>query len=198
MLMRTINNIKCFQMKKMKFLISLFAVSLLMVSCEEEAWENGDPAMEHVYYFGFEDWGRNNNQVVFTVKEGETLAVPVQFHSERVRSYDVVVYYYAAYSEGGAVRGVDYEIVSEGGTVLNPNANGAFEMQWPKAEKGVKNIYVKVLNGSAPDLVLWTFDPLAEVPISNQDVSSTVNSKTNDYEVRAFSQNHRVTIDFED
>lgn len=185
-------------MKKMKFIISLFAMALLMASCEEEAWENGDPAMEHVYYFGFEDWGANNNQVKFTLKQGETLAVPVQFHSERIRNYDVVVYYYAAIAEGGAVRGTDYEIVSETGTVLNPNGNGAFEMIWPKAEKGVKHIYVKALNGSAPDLMLWTFDPLAEVPISNQDVSSTVNNKTTDYEVRAFSQNHRVSVLFED
>jgi len=190
-------NYNIMHMKNIKLFFVFLTISFCMAGCEDDAWGNGDPAMEHVYYFGFEDWGSNNNQVKFSVVEGEILSIPVQFHSERSRTYDVVVFYYAASTEGGPVRGTDYQIVDENGTELSPNANGAFQMVWPKAEKGVKNIYVKALNGDAPDLVVWTFDPNSEIPISNQDVASTVNNKTGDYEVRAFSQNHRVTVEFE-
>lgn len=173
------------------FLILIAFSTLFLYSCQEEPWDEGDPAMEHIYYFGFEDWGKLKNDVKFTLPKGETLAVPVQFHSERVRSYDVTTFYYVA---GTAVRGVDYQVVDASGTVLNPDANGAFSLQWPQAVKGVQNIYVKALNGSNGSFTLQTFNPNAEVPISNTDPASATNNKTNDYEVRAFSQNYKVSI----
>lgn len=173
------------------FLMLIVFTALFFNSCQEEPWNEGDPAMEHIYYFGFEDWGKLKNDVKFTVVQGETLAVPVQFHSEQVRSYDVTTFYYVA---GTAVRGADYQIVDANGTALNPDANGAFSLVWPQAVKGVQTIYVKALNGSTGNFLLQTFDPNAEVPISNTDPTSATNNKTNDYEVRAFSQNHKVSI----
>ncbi len=177
-------------MKRIIF-ICIALVSAVLMSCDDDAWSEGDPAMEHVYYFGFENWGTLKNDVKYTVNRGETLAIPVQFHSERVRTYDVTVFYYVV---GTAVRGTDYQIVDENGAVLQPDDKGAFSMLWPKAVKGVKNIYVKALNGSAGTFTLQTFNPNAEKPITNADVTSTVNNVTADYEVRAFSQNYKVAI----
>lgn len=177
-------------MKKI-MIILLALVPFFFAGCEGEDWSDGDPALEHVYYFGFEDWGKYKNDVKFTVNRGEMLAIPVQFHSERVRSYDVVAFYYVA---GDAQRGTDYQIVDENGSVLTPDSNGAFTMVWPQAVKSVKNIYVKALNGSVGNFLVQTFDPNAAVPISNTDVSTTINNATEDYEVRAFSQNYKVTV----
>jgi hypothetical protein len=177
-------------MKKLLF-IFIALVSAILFSCEKETWSEGDPAMEHVYYYGFENWGTYKNDLKFTVNRGATLLVPVQFHSERVRAYDVTTYYYVA---GTAVRGTDYQIVDESGSVLQPDANGAFAMNWPEAVKGVKNIYVKALNGAAGTFTLLTYNPNAEIPISNTDVSTTTNNLTEDYEVRAFSQNYKVAV----
>lgn len=173
------------------FLMLIAFMALFFNSCQEEPWSEGDPAMEHVYYFGFEDWGKLKNDVKFSIAKGETLAVPVQFHSERVRNYDVTTFYYVA---GTSVRGVDYQIVDANGAALEPDANGAFSLMWPKAVKGVQNIYVKALNGSTGSFTLQTFNPNAEVPISNTDPTSATNNKTSDYEVRAFSQNYKVSI----
>lgn len=178
-------------MKNLRILLGLLVLTGLFYSCDKDPWENGDPALENVFYVGFQDWGAMNNTVKYAVDQGKTIEVPVQFHSEQVRGFDVVSYYYV---DGLAVRGTDYEIVDEKGTVLTPDSNGAFKLVWLKAEKGVKNIYVKALNGSVGDLILRTNDPNAEVPISNQDISSTTNNLTSNYEVRAFSQNHRVTV----
>lgn len=183
--------LKKIDMKNLRIFFTLLIVASLLGSCEKDTWSNGDPELENVYYFGFEDWKDFKNSVKFVVNQGETIEVPVQFHSEQVKNYDVVTYYYVA---GAAVRGTDYEILNEVGTVLIPNGDGAFEMIWPKAIKGVKNIYVKALNGSLGEFTLWTFNPNAETPISNQDVSTTTNNLTSNYEVRAFSQNHRVTV----
>ncbi|MFT3740123.1 MAG: hypothetical protein QM786_15330 [Breznakibacter sp.] len=175
-----------------KILIAFLTVSAIVFSgCGKDEWSDGDPAYEHIYYFGFENWGTFKNDVKFDVVRENTIGIPVQFHSERVRDYDVVAYYYVA---GTAVRGTDYQIVDESGNVLSPDANGAFSMVWPNAVKGVKDIYVKALNGATGTFLVQTFDPNAAVPISNTDVSSTTNNKTEEYEVRAFSQNYKVTV----
>lgn len=177
-------------MKKL-FILTIIAISLLFASCEKEEWRNGDPAMENVYYIGFENWGNLQNNVNYNVARGQTIGIPVQFHSEQVKKYDVETFYYVA---GAAIRGTDYEIVDENGSVLSPDANGAFKIVWPKAVKGVKKVYVKALNGSTGSFMVQTFNPNAEVPITNANVNSTIVNKTNQYEVRAFSQNHRVRV----
>jgi hypothetical protein len=166
------------------------------VSCDNDEWSNGDPAMEHVYYFGFENWGNssssfNNNRVEYTVEQGKTVEIPVQFHSERVRSYDVVVYYYVSTEASDLKRGVDYQIVDDKGAVIELDANGAFSISFPQAKKGVKNIYVKALTAGTGSFNVLTFDPAAG-EISHPD--NIINSQTNDYEVRAFTRNYKVKV----
>lgn len=186
-------------MKKI-FALLLATVCIAFASCSDDEWGNGDPAMEHIYYFGFENWGQtsgefNNNKVVYKVKQGESLQVPVQFHSERIRKYDVTVYYYVSSEGADLKRGTDYEIVDESGTVLSPDADGSFKMVFPKAEKGVRNIYVKTLPaGKKGSFNLLTFDPKAG-EIAHPD--NITNSETKDYEVRAFTRNYKVKVTVE-
>lgn len=176
-------------MKKIILILTVFTLGFTFTNCsDDDKWGDGEPSMEHVYYIGFQDWGKLKNDVVFNVKAGNTQAIPVQFHSERVRSYDVVTYYYTS---GTPVSGVDFLVVDESGNVLQPDANGAYKIDWPKAVKGIKNIYVKALKVSAKPLIVSTFKPDAG-EISHPD--NITNSKANDYEVRAFSQNYKVTV----
>jgi hypothetical protein len=181
----------------MKYIFNVLMVVICcaFVSCDNDEWSNGDPAMEHVYYFGFENWGDknsfNNNKVEYTVEQGNTVEIPVQFHSECVRSYDVVVYYYVSTGTSDLKRGINYQIVDDNGTVIEPDANGAFSMSFPQAKKGVKNIYVKALTAGAGSFNVLTFDPTAG-EISHPD--NIINSQTKDYEVRAFTKNYKVKV----
>lgn len=182
-------------MKKI-FAFLLLAICFSFTACDSDEWGNGDPAMEHIYYFGFENWGQttgdfNNNKVEYKVKQGETVKVPVQFHSERTRSYDVTVYYYISSADTLNI-GRDYEIVDSSGTTLTPDADGGFKMEFPKAEKGVKGIYVKTLSsGKKGAFSLYTFNPTSG-EISHPD--NNTNSQTKDYEVRAFTRNYKVKV----
>jgi len=182
----------------MKYIYRLLVAVMCctFVSCDNDEWGNGDPAMEHIYYFGFENWGDtdknfNNNKIEYSVDQGKTVEIPVQFHSERVRSYDVVVYYYVSTGASDLKRGVNYQIVDDKGAVLEPDANGAFSMSFPRAEKGVKNIYVKALTAGAGSFNVLTFDPAAGA-IEHPD--NITNSQTKDYEVRAFTRNYKVKV----
>lgn len=111
-----------------------------------------------------------------------------------MRSYDVVTYYYVT---NELQRGVDFEVVDANGQVLQPDANGALSLTWPKAKKGVQSVYIKALNGAKGSFKLQTFDPNSTVTLSNQDVSSTIQNKTDDYEVRVFTQNYRAKINIQ-
>ncbi len=177
-------------MKKIIYL--LFAISCIFIGCDNDEWSDGDPSMEHVYYVGFQQWtARFDNSAKYDINRTDTVGIPIQFYSERVRSYDVTTYYYVS---GSLIRGVDYEVVDQNKTVLNPNENGAFSLIWPKAVKGIQRVYIKALNSSTGSFTVLTFDPNSAVPISSSDVSTTTNNKTQDYEVRAFSQNYKVTV----
>ncbi|MBD5068447.1 MAG: hypothetical protein HDT51_03760 [Alistipes sp.] len=208
-------------MKLLKYILPALACAFAATACNDD-WGNDNSAMEHVYYYGPEVWGYddikigNNNVVHYEVAQGETVAVPMQFWCEFVRKYDVATYYYVAPKPAGEkyypnatataavaydgpelVCGTDYEVVDAQGNKLEPNADGAYEMLWPNAKKGVQNIYIKALNGQKGSFNLQTFDPASDVELTNQDVETTIQHKTSDYEVRIFTQNYRVTVTIE-
>jgi len=157
----------------------------------------------------------NNNVVFYDVEQGATVAVPMQFWCEFTRDYNVVTYYWVAPKPAGEkyvkelktyskddlidyngpelVCGVDYEVVDENGNKLTPNADGAYEMIWPNAIKGVQNIYIKALNGQKGTFNILTCSPDATTP-SSSDVSTTYQHTTDQYSLRIFSQNYRVAI----
>ncbi len=180
-------------------LIVLFCV-LGLSSCGNDDWDY-DKSLENVYFFGPQVWGYddtkkgNNNVVFYDIEQGGTAIVPMQLWCEFYRSYDVVTYYYLT-SETLAL-GVDYNVVDENGSVITPDALGAYNFIWKNAVKGVKNVYVKSLPGGGIGTVtLQTAAPNAPIPVNN-DLSTTLQSKTADYEVRIFSQNYKVAINIQ-
>lgn len=165
-------------------------------SNDHEEWENGDPALAHVYYYCFEKWGGipTGNDVTYSVNQGKTIAVPTQFYSSFTRKYSPEVYYYTSVvpEKEILVRGTDYEVVDESGNSLTPDASGAYKMVWPNAMKGVQNIYIKALNGKKGSFRILTFSPDKKIDVT--DVSTTSIIKTGEYEVRAISDNYYVTV----
>lgn len=179
-------------------LISVFAISCLLAACsnDHDEWENGDPAMAHIYYYCFEQWGGipGGNDISYSVKQGETIAIPTQFYSSFTRKYSPEVYYYTSPNPKAEelVCGTDYVVVDKEGNTLTPDASGAYTMTWPNAKKGVQNIYIKTLNGKKGSFRVLTFDPTKKMDVT--DVSTTSIIKTDEYEVRAFSENYFVTV----
>lgn len=177
--------------------IIMALVCCTLASCDKEEWSNNNSEMVNVFYVGFENWGKttaefNKNAVVYSVKSGDTAKIPIQFWSEQYRTWNVETFFYTA---GTLVNGTDYQIVDDKGNVVTPVSPGKYSMIWNNAVKGVKNVYVKILKSNAnKTFLLQTFDPAASTPISPQDVATTIHNKTNDYEVRAFSTNYKVTI----
>lgn len=179
-------------------LISVFAISCLLAACsnDHDEWENGDPAMAHIYYYCFEQWGGipGGNDISYSVTQGETIAIPTQFYSSFTRTYSPEVYYYTSPNPKAEelVCGTDYVVVDKDGNTLTPDASGAYTMTWPNAKKGVQNIYIKTLNGKKGSFRVLTFDPAKKMDVT--DVSTTSIIKTTEYEVRAFSENYFVTV----
>lgn len=187
-------------------LICILTMGYLLAGCsnDHDEWEDGDPALAHVYYYCFEKWGGipSGNDVTYPVKQGETIAIPTQFMSAFTRNYSPEVYYYSAprlpeedeiLSEDDILNcGTDYVVVDKDGNTLTPDASGAYKMMWPNAKKGVQNIYIKTLNGKKGSFRVLTFDPTKKIDVT--DVSTTSIIKTDEYEVRAISDNYFVTV----
>lgn len=179
-------------------LLCAFGLCCILAGCSNahEEWEDGDPAMAHIYYYCFAEWGSipGGNDIIYSVEQGETLAVPTQFYSSFIRPYNPEVYYYTSPvpNQEELVCGTDYIVVDKDGNALTPDASGAYTMIWPKAEKAVQNIYIKALNAKKGALRVLTFSPDKKMDVT--DVSTTSIIKTAEYEVRAFSENYFVTV----
>lgn len=187
-------------------LICILTIGCLFTGCsnDHDEWEDGDPDLAHVYYYCFEKWGGipGGNDISYSVKQGETIAIPTQFYSSFTRKYSPEVYYYSAprlpkkdeiLTEDDMLNyGTDYLVVDKDGNTLTPDAAGAYKMVWPNAEKGVQNIYIKTLNGKKGSFRVLTFAPDKKMDVT--DVSTTSIIKTNEYEVRAISENYFVTV----
>ena len=174
-------------------------------SCSDDAWGNDNPETENVFYFGFQDWGRLNNGVAYTVNQGETLDIPVQFWCAGSRSFDAEAFYYV---DTNLTLGTDYQIVDANGNALQQDAKGAFTMKWQLTGSDdtdnhrIQSIYFKALNGTKGDVTVSTFDPKdvdadGKVKISNgstDGVIYTPNNINSQYEVHCFTQNYKVKV----
>lgn len=188
----------------MRNLIMLLATTIalgsLTTGCQDDDWGNDNPEMEHIYYYGLGNVKYpGGNELQYNVQQGETIAVPTYFFSAYKRSYSPVVTYYTSpvpqnksNTEAQLVLGVDYQVVDANGTVLSPDANKGYSMTWPNAVQGTQNVYIKALNGQKGKIRVLTFDPSKTIDAT--DVSSTVIVTTDEYEVRAFSENYYVTV----
>jgi hypothetical protein len=188
-----------------------------MASCEKDnIWGDGLPEMEHVYYIGFYKtnvntdalnyeiaadgsarWRINTGTWMNTGEVNVTSPIPFQFHSERVRSYDAVNYFWVTNNSTPALTaGTDYSVVNESGDVIAPDAQGRYSIIWPQAKKEIRNIKIKRLSSAKGSLKINVLDPSKGTPNAS-DISTTVNNHTNDYEVRGFTFDYnKITVTF--
>lgn len=196
-------------MKKIIYQIAcvlcIMTFGLSQSSCSDDAWGNDNPETENVFYFGFQDWGRLNNGVAYTVNQGETLDIPVQFWCAGSRSFDAEAFYYV---DSNLTLGIDYQIIDANGNALQQDAKGAFTMKWQLTGSDdtdnhrIQSIYFKALNGAKGDVTVSTFDPKdvdadGKVKISNgstDGVIYTPNNINSQYEVHCFTQNYKVKV----
>ena len=196
-------------MKKIYHIIACALCTMIMgmslSSCSDDAWGNDNPETENVFYFGFEDWGRLNNGVGYTVAQGQTVEIPVQFWCAGARTFDAEAFYYV---DSSLTLGTDFLIVDADGHQLQQDAKGAFAMTWQLTgtdttnNHRVQHIYLKALNGAKGDVTITTFDPKdvdadGKVRISNgstDGVIYTPNNINSQYEVHCFTQNYKVKV----
>ena len=180
-------------------LFFLLCGGMMLTSCEEDEWGNDNAEKMNEFFFGFQNWGTLKNDVVFTVNQGSTVEIPVQFWCSGTRSFDAEAFYYV---DSSLALGTDYQIVDANGSPISQNAKGAFVMNWDLRSADatnnhrVQNIYLKALNGAKGDVTVMTFDPkdvddAGKIKISN---AYTPNNITSQYEVHAFTQNYKVKV----
>lgn len=203
-------------MKKLMIFLMSVVVCGLFTACGDDEWGNNNPAMEHIYYYGLANVNfPGGNELIYNVKQGEIVAIPTHFWSAYKRSYSPVVAYYTTVGGrkitkeekdkdnpvpvpfGDLVCGTDYQVVDKDGNTLTPDANGGYSMTWPNAVQGTQYIYIKALNGNKGRFTVLTFDPAKEKNLSQNDVNTTTIVKTNEYEVRAFTENYFVSVNIE-
>ncbi|MBR0117924.1 MAG: hypothetical protein IJM04_11695 [Prevotella sp.] len=186
-------------MTRLMGLLFLSTLCISLASCDDDEWGNDNEAQRNTFFFGFQDWGNLKNNVTYSVTQGNTVEIPVQFWCAGTRNFDAEAFYYV---DSQLAYGTDYQIVDASGNALQPGGNGAFTMNWnltaPDATNNhrVQNIYFKALNGSKGDVTVLTFNPndkdeKGAVRISN---SYTPNNLTSQYEVHAFTQNYKVKV----
>ena len=204
-------------MKKIIYAFAIITALFCMTSCEDDAWTT-DPELEHLYYVGFYKTGVFSDQLNYEVAangtarwrinsgswnvtgtDGTSSDIPFQFHSERVRSYNPVTYFFVSNSgSSDLVAGTDYAVYDATGNAL-ALTDGKYAITWPQAVKGVQNIRVKRLTSKTGVLKVNTLDPSKGTPSTKEEDyrESTLNSKTNEYEVRGLTHDfNKVTVTF--
>ncbi|MDR2148102.1 MAG: hypothetical protein LBE91_16780 [Tannerella sp.] len=207
-------------MKKILFIMATI-VAFVLAGCESHnIWDDGPPEMEHVYYVCFHKtniqtdflsyevaqngnarwrFGANATAGTWTTTDEQWVAtVPFQFHSERVRTYNTVIYFWITNDGTSALTaGTDYTVTLENGSALTPDANGAYSLTWAQTKKGIQNVKIK-RSATSPNGVLKVnvLNPANGTPNAS-DLSTTVNNQTAEYEVRGFTMDYnKTTITF--
>lgn len=203
-------------MKKIVYMC-MAAVLLCITGCEKDnIWGDGLPEMEHVYYIGFyktnvfsdalnyeiaadgaAQWRIGTGTWTPTSEINVSSPIPLEFHSERIRSYNPVTYFWVTNNGASALKaGTDYTVVAESGEAIAPDAQGAYSLTWAQAKKGVQNVKIKRLSQTTGVLKVNTLDPAKGTPNAS-DIPTTVNNHTNDYEIRGLTFDFdKVTVTF--
>lgn len=159
-------------MKSLKYITLAILAVTLIASCEKKDYPLGLSEYDHHYYAAY--LPNNNTQVNVQRTQATPLKFPVQFYSSFTRSYDAVAHYTINTTgiANPAVVGVDFNIVDKDGNVINP-VDGKYSFTFPRAEKAVDTIYVKLLNNPAPG--------------TRKMEVNIIENKTNEYYVDIFS-----------
>jgi len=136
-------------MRSLRYIQAFTALAffVLLAACEKRDYnKDGLDAYAHHYYIGYIP---NNNTGVSVQRTAAIQKFPVQFYSAYTREYDAVAFYGISTTgiSNPAVLGQDFNIVDKNGNVLTP-VNGKFSFTFPKAQRAMDTIYVKLLNSS--------------------------------------------------
>ena len=190
-------------------MLTLVGGMLTLVSCSDDEWGNDNPEYKNVFIVAFNDWGpKSNNDMTYSVTQGSQVEVPVRLWCEGMRSFNADAFLYV---DSSLQLGTDYQITDANGSVLQPDANGAYVLTWDLISTDltdnhrVQNVKVKALNGKKGNVTLMTFDPkdvdeAGKLRISNggtkdDDTQYYVpNNKTDQYEVRCITVNYKVVV----
>ncbi len=190
-------------------MLTLVGGMLTLVSCSDDEWGNDNPEYKNVFIVAFNDWGpKSNNDMTYSVTQGSQVEVPVRLWCEGTRSFNADAFLYV---DSSLQLGTDYQITDANGSVLQPDANGAYVLTWDLISTDltdnhrVQNVKVKALNGKKGNVTLMTFDPkdvdeAGKLRISNggtkdDDTQYYVpNNKTDQYEVRCITVNYKVVV----
>ena len=134
-----------------------------------------------------------------------TCPIQLRFISERVRKYDAVSYHWIENRSGVLTAGVDYQVLTENGTQLTPNAQGAYSITWPEAKKGQQSIKIRRLTSATGELRVMTLDRTRFAPDpavwTNPDraqLDHFINHETSEYMVKGLwhDYNYPVLVTF--
>jgi hypothetical protein len=137
---------------------------------------------------------------IYSEEKNVTCPIDVRFISERVRSYDVVTYFWVETRSGNLAAGKDFSVMTATGATLTPNAEGAYSLTWPQAVKGEQSLKIKRLTSAVGEIRLVMLDrsrikfTATDTPDRNDLDVSLLNNKTNDYTVRGFWHDYRYPV----
>lgn len=204
-------------MKRIRFICAIAFVSLATGCEKDNVWGDGLPEMEHVYYIGFHKtnvyndalnyeiaadgsarWRINAGAWTNTDEKNVSGHVPLQFHSERIRSYDAVTNFWVSNDAGSnLVAGTDFSVADADGTAIAPSAAGRYSLTWYQTKKGIRSIKIKRLSRATGVLKVNVLDPASGVPDASKPEETTINNATSEYQVRGFSFDfNKVTVTF--
>lgn len=204
-------------MKKIIYLLTSVLILFSTSGCGDDDWTT-DPALEHLYYVGFYKagvfsdalnyeiatngtarWRVNNSEWEVTGTDNLSSNIPLQLHSERIRSYNAITYFWVSNAESSSLSaGSDYIVIDGSGKELSLT-DGKYSLTWPETKKGIQNVQIKRLSTSTGVLKINTLDPSKGTPSTNEEDyrESTLNNKTNEYEVRGLTHDfNKVTVTF--
>lgn len=201
-------------MKKIFYFFITTLIAAGFSSCGDDEWADGDPAMTNVFYFAFQNWGEessstfNKNAVTYDVEQGSTLEIPMQFWCAGSRGFNAKALYYVTSDD--LTVGTDFQVVDANGTSLQPDAKGAYIMEWDLSTDGnnnhrIQNICIKALAGKTGQLTVTTFDPGdvdAEGKLRIDNGNNTEDGKPytpnfmddSRYEVHCITTNYKVAV----
>ena len=200
-----------------EFIIIATVTVLFLTGCDvHDSWGDGRPDLEHTYILFVDQPDNQNDFLSYEVAQnGDAIwrygtsatsgtwkpydekwvvKIPLEFRSERIRTYDVVSFFWI---ESTLEAGVDYEVSLEDGVVITPDATGGYKIIWPQAKRGKVTVNIKRIEGSPNGTIrLQTFNRAKGIPVIS-DMESLVNNRTDEYEVRCASLDvNKVLVTF--
>ena len=125
-----------------------------------------------------------------------TCPIRMRFISERVRTYDAVSYFWVETRSGGLAAGTDYEVLTESGAKLSPNAQGAYSITWPQAKKGEQSVKIRRLSSAVGELRVMYLDrsKFAGANPNRNNLDELLNNQTSDFTIRGFWHDYNFPV----